>query len=200
MLNYIKGMLAVKSPVMAVIETSGLGWELRIPVSTYEKLPKLGETCQLYTFLNITQDGVKIYGFATIAECELFKLLISVSGIGPRIAISVISTMSIGAFSRAILSGEEGLITKVPGLGKKSAQRLIIELKDKIQVITDYLDPHEMVTNDNISFEVENALLSLGFNIKDIRRELSAMNSDSADLTIEQLIKETIKRLYQKNK
>lgn len=200
MLNYIKGMLAVKSPVMAVIETSGLGWELRIPVSTYEKLPKLGETCQLYTFLNITQDGAKIYGFATIAECELFKLLISVSGIGPRIAISVISTMSIGAFSRAILSGEEGLITKVPGLGKKSAQRLIIELKDKIQVITDYLDPHEMVTNDNISFEVENALLSLGFNIKDIRRELSAMNSDSADLTIEQLIKETIKRLYQKNK
>ncbi|HNX36732.1 MAG TPA: Holliday junction branch migration protein RuvA [Candidatus Cloacimonadota bacterium] len=200
MLNYIKGMLAVKSPVMAVIESSGLGWELRIPVSTYEKLPKLGETCQLYTFLNITQDGAKIYGFATIAECELFKLLISVSGVGPRIAISVISTMSIGAFSRAILSGEEGLITKVPGLGKKSAQRLIIELKDKIQVITDYLDPHEMVTNDSISFEVENALLSLGFNIKDIRRELSAMNSDSADLTIEQLIKETIKRLYQKNK
>ena len=118
MLNYIKGMLAVKSPVMAVIETSGLGWELRIPVSTYEKLPKLGETCQLYTFLNITPDGAKIYGFATIAECELFKLLISVSGVGPRIAISVISTMSIGAFSRAILSGEEGLITKVPDSGR----------------------------------------------------------------------------------
>lgn len=200
MINYVNGTLTHKSPILAVIEAAGIGWEIKIPVSTYEKLPHLGENCKLFTYLSFSQDGARIYGFASLAECELFKLLISVSGIGPKIAISIISTLSISSFVKAILSNEEGLLTRVPGLGKKSAQRLIIELRDKIPAVMEYLDPTEKLTADNSALEVETALLSLGFNIKDIRRELEIIALEETKRSIEELIKELIKRLYQKNK
>lgn len=200
MINYIKGVLTAKSPVLAVVEAAGIGWELKIPVSTYEKLPRLGENCQLNTFLHFTQDGPRLYGFASVAENELFQLLISVSGVGPRTAISIISTLSISTFIRAIQLGEEVILIKVPGLGKKSVQRLIVELKDSIHRIGEYLEPGEMIQMDKNALEVESALLSLGFNAKDIQRVVSMITAEDKKLTIEELIKETIKRLYQRSK
>ena len=200
MINYIKGQLTAKSPILAVIEAGGIGWEMKIPVSTYEKLPRLGESCQLNAYLHFNQDGARLYGFASIAECELFQMLISVSGVGPRTAMSIISTLAIPAFIRAIQLGEEGLLTKVPGLGKKSSQRLIVELKDSVHRISEYLDPSEIIQMDKNSLEVESALLSLGFNAKDIRRVVSLITAEDNNLSIEQLIKETIKRLYQRSK
>lgn len=191
--------MTAKSPMLAVIEAAGIGWELKIPVSTYEKLPRLGEPCQLNAFLHYTQDGPRLYGFASLAECELFQLLISVSGVGPRTAISIISTLAISTFIRAIQLGEEALLIKVPGLGKKSAQRLVVELKDSIHRIGEYLDPSEVIQMDKNSLEVESALLSLGFNAKDIRRVVSLITAEDNNLTIEQMIKETIKRLYQRS-
>ncbi len=200
MINYIKGVLTAKSPVLAVVEAAGIGWELKIPVSTYEKLPRLGENCQLNTFLHFTQDGPRLYGFASVAENELFQLLISVSGVGPRTAISIISTLSISTFIRAIQLGEEVILIKVPGLGKKSVQRLIVELKDSIHRVGEYLEPGEMIQMDKNALEVESALLSLGFNAKDIQRVVSMITAEDKKLTIEELIKETIKRLYQRSK
>ncbi|HRY84562.1 MAG TPA: Holliday junction branch migration protein RuvA, partial [Candidatus Cloacimonadota bacterium] len=191
MINYIKGVLTAKSPVLAVVEAAGIGWELKIPVSTYEKLPRLGENCQLNTFLHFTQDGPRLYGFASVAENELFQLLISVSGVGPRTAISIISTLSISTFIRAIQLGEEVILIKVPGLGKKSVQRLIVELKDSIHRVGEYLEPGEMIQMDKNALEVESALLSLGFNAKDIQRVVSMITAEDKKLTIEELIKET---------
>lgn len=200
MINYIQGVLTAKSPMLAVIEASGIGWELKIPVSTYEKLPRLGENCRLHAFLHFTQDGPRLYGFASPAESELFQILISVSGVGPRTAISIISTLSISTFIRAIQMGEEAILIKVPGLGKKSVQRLIVELKDSIHRVGDYLEPGELIQVDKNTLEVESALLSLGFNAKDIRRVVSLITAEQNDLSIEELIKETIKRLYQRSK
>ncbi len=115
MIQYIKGILSYKSPVMAIIETMGIGWELKIPISSYEVLPAVGAECTLLSYLSISQDDVRLYGFATTAERELFQMLTKVSGIGPKIALSILSTLSIPSFMRAVESGEEALLTRVPG-------------------------------------------------------------------------------------
>ncbi len=197
MIQYVKGTLTYKSPVMAILETMGLGWELKIPISTFEVLPALGSECTLLSYLNISQDDIRIYGFATNAERELFQMITKISGIGPKIAISILSTLSIPAFVKAINIGEEGLLTKVPGVGKKSAQRLIVEMKDAVHKLMDYIDHKDVSDN---SLEVENALLSLGFNLTQIRKELSLMDEATRKLNSEDLIKETIKRIYQRNR
>lgn len=199
MIQYIKGILSHKSPVMAIIEAMGIGWELRIPVSTYEALPEPGKECTLLSYLQISQDDVRLYGFATAAERELFVHLTRISGIGPKIALSVLSTLSIPAFVRAINSGEEALLTRVPGIGKKSAQRMLVELKDKVPQLMEHVGHDLSEIGDSIN-EVESALISLGFNVQQIRRELSLMGAAAKAFSTEELIKETIKRLYQRSK
>lgn len=199
MIQYVKGTLSYKSPVMAIIETMGIGWELKIPVSTFEALPEVGQECTLLGYLHISQDDVRIYGFATTAERELFLHLTRISGIGPKIALSVLSTLSIPAFVRAVNSGEEGLLTRVPGIGKKSAQRLIMELKDKVPQLMEHIGHDLSEIGDSVN-EVESALVSLGFNLQQIHRELSLMGAQAKEFSTEELIKETIKRLYQRSK
>ncbi len=199
MIQYIKGSLTHKSPVMAVVETMGIGWELKIPISTFEVLPELGKECSLLTYLHISQDDIRIFGFATQAERELFQMLTKISGIGPKIALSILSTLSIPAFMRAVNSGEEGLLTRVPGIGKKSAQRLIVELRDAVHKLAEHIEHTDLGTIDNCS-EVETALISLGFNIVQIRKELGMMGTETQNYSTEALIKETIKRIYQRSK
>ncbi len=199
MIHYIKGELAFKSPVVAIIETMGIGWELRIPISTYEQLPELGKICTLLTYLHISQEDVRIFGFASEAEREVFQMLTRISGIGPKVALSILSTLSISAFIRAVNSGEEGLLTRVPGIGKKSAQRLIVELRDAVHKLADHISATDVTEADNNS-EVEEALISLGFNSAQIRKELSLMGSETANYNTEALIKEIIKRIYQRSR
>ncbi len=197
MIQYLKGILTQKSPVSAVIETMGIGWDIRIPISTYEALPPVGHECSLLAYLHISQDDIRIYGFAVRAERELFLMLTRISGIGPKIALSVLSTLSISAFIRAVNSGEEGLLTRVPGIGKKSAQRLIVELKDEVHRLMEFVDHEELSDH---SLEVENALISLGFNAVQIRKELGLLDEADRNRNTEELIKEIIKRIYQRNK
>ena len=200
MIYHISGKLVKKTPVTAVIESFGIAWEMGIALSTYEKLPLLGENCLLYAYLNIAQDAIKLYGFATEGEKAMFELLLSVSGVGPKIAISVISSITLPAFIRSVQHNDEHILVKVPGLGKKSVQRLILELKDKAEHLSTYLEKSELLVMDKDSLELENALIALGFNVRDIRRELADMRAQGLDLSLEQMIKETIKRLYQRSK
>lgn len=196
MIHHLTGILKHKTPVLAVLETGGIGWELRIPVSTYEVLPAVGNTCSLYTYMAFAQDDIRIYAFATVAERELYQLLTKVSGIGPKTGISILSTLSVSAFIKSISSGEEAMLTRVPGIGKKSAQRLIVELKDRIHILMDFVD--EAPSHSNSLIEVESALLALGFGTAHIQRELKLLSESDKELPEEQLIKEIIKRLYQR--
>lgn len=201
MIHYIKGTLIQKTPVSAVVETAlGLAFELKIPVSTFEVLPAEGQGCFLYTYLHIGQDDIRLFGFATPGECELYQLLNKISGIGPKIALSILSTLPIPTFVRAVEQNQIALITKVPGIGNKSAQRLLIELKDRVHHLAEHFEPSDQVVGEGTVMEVENALQSLGFNPKDVRRELSLMPSEAAQMSPEQLIKEVIKRLYQRSR
>lgn len=200
MINHVKGIVCEKNPVYVILETMGLGFELKIPLSTFEQLPLIGEACQLYSYLHISQDDVKLYGFHTKAERELFIMLIGVSGIGPKIALSALSTFSISAFVKAIQHGDEAMISKVPGIGKKSAMRLVLELKDDVIKLVDHIDSSDYIVTDYRAEEVENALESLGFNSKEIRKEIGMLPAELFDLPLQQIIKETIKRIYQKRK
>jgi len=201
MIEYIKGILIHKTPVDATIETAmGMAFDVKIPISTFEKLPPLGSECRLLTHLHIAQDDIRIFGFMEASERELFRKLNRIGGIGPKIALSILSTLPVPTFVRAIEHGEEALITRVPGIGKKSAQRLIVELKGNLLQLTDHFGERDQVLEKDVISEVEEALLSLGFNAKDVARELSLLPKESREQAPEAIIKETIRRIYQRSR
>lgn len=133
MLTYIQGTLASASPLQAVIDVEGLGYEVHIPVTTAEKLPSIGARTKLFTLVVYREDSQTLYGFSTQEERNFFRLLVEkVSGVGPRVALSIMSKLSLPMLRGAIAGGDIALLSKCPGIGKKTAERLVIELKDKV--------------------------------------------------------------------
>lgn len=130
MITSLQGTLAMASPLLAVVELNGLGYEVCIPTTTAEKLPAPGATVRLYTHVVYREDSQTLYGFATLAERDFFRLLIEkVTGVGPRMALSIMSRLSLPVLQRAIAAGDVATLAKCPGIGKKTAERLVIELK-----------------------------------------------------------------------
>lgn len=134
MYAYIKGELAEINIDHIVIETGGIGYQIFIPGQTFEYLPALGEELKVYTYLYLREDAMILYGFLTKDDLELFKLLISVSGIGPKGGLAILSTLDADDLRFAVLSGDAKAIAKAPGIGGKTAQRVILELKDKMSL------------------------------------------------------------------
>ena len=132
MIAYIKGVLVEKDPTRAVIEAAGVGYELIIPISTYDRLPRKGEEAKLLTFHSVREDDETLFGFATAEEKEMFGKLTSVSGVGPKIAIAILSGSSIGELSMSIASGDAKRISSIKGVGKKTAEKICVELRDKV--------------------------------------------------------------------
>jgi len=200
MIYSITGTLKEKNPSYVILEANGIGYEIRIPLSTYEKLPIKDSKCFLFThlYLSLNQDEVRLYGFSSIAEKALFLRLISISGIGPKIALSIISSMNMNMLIKAIQAEEDGLLSKVPGIGKKTAQRIIIELRDDISKLAQLIDTDDRITIDTTFMEVEQALVALGYNSKDVQKAMLKFSSEEKELPVEQQIKKVIKFLYQK--
>ena len=132
MIGRLHGKLIEKNPPQVLIDVGGVGYEVDVPMSTFCNLPDLGGDVTLFTHLVVREDAELLYGFATKAEQTTFRTLIRVSGVGPRIALAVLSGMTADQLASAIESGETGLLTRVPGIGKKTAERLILELKGKL--------------------------------------------------------------------
>ena len=135
MIAYIRGTLAEKTPSSAVIEASGIGYEMLIPLSTYDRLPKTGEEVKLLACHVVREDDEALYGFSSPAERELFARLTQVSGVGPKIALAILSGASLGELSLAIASSDARRLSAIKGVGKKTAEKICIELKDKINAI-----------------------------------------------------------------
>lgn len=131
MLDYIKGILTVASPEKVTVENSGLGYQFHVPLSTYSALPKLGKEVQLFVHTVIREDSHKSYGFLTADERTIFEKVINVSGIGPKTGVALVGHLDGAAFQSAVQNGNVSMISKVPGIGKKTAERLIIEMRDK---------------------------------------------------------------------
>ena len=132
MITFLKGTLEDALPTKVVIEVNGIGYELLIPLSSFEKLPGLGKAVVLKTQLVVREDSQTLYGFATEDERDMFKMIQSVSGIGPRLALNVLSGMAVDSFKLAIGSGDVKRLSSINGIGKKTAERMVLELKDKV--------------------------------------------------------------------
>lgn len=135
MIAYVRGLLAEKEPTRVVVEAAGVGYEILIPLSTYERLPHVDEEVKLLTYHCVREDDEILFGFASEAEKAMFAKLTSVSGVGPKIAIAILSGSSIGELSLAIASGNAKRISSIKGVGKKTAEKICIELKDKVNAI-----------------------------------------------------------------
>ena len=133
MIEFIQGQLRTKSPQLVIIDVGGISLGVHIPISVFERLPKSGEEVGLWTYLNVTEHEIALYGFLQEEEKELFKLFLSVSGIGPRMGLAVLSALGVEEFAQAILDENLTLLTQVPGIGKKTADRLVIEMRDKVK-------------------------------------------------------------------
>lgn len=132
MIGRLHGKLLEKKPPQILIDVSGVGYEVDVPMSTFCNLPEVGGELTLYTHFVVREDAELLYGFATLAERAVFRALIKISGVGPKIALALLSGITVDQLKDAVDRGETGLLTKVPGIGKKTAERLVLELKDKL--------------------------------------------------------------------
>lgn len=193
MITHIRGRLVEKTPTYVVVDCSGVGYLLHISLQTFSSLPA-DEAVQLYTHLSIREDAHTLYGFSTKVEREVFRLLISVSGVGPSIARTMLSSMSSEEIQQAIASDNVRLIQSVKGIGAKTAQRVIVDLKDKI-LKTFELDEVSLVDNNTTKEEALSALEVLGFQRKASEKVINAICKESPDASVEQLIKLALKNL-----
>ncbi len=165
MIGRIHGRLLEKHPPQIVVDVNGIGYEVDVPMSTFYNLPATGAEVSLYTHLVVREDAHQLYGFATEAERHAFRQLLKISGIGSRTALSVLSGMSVSDLREAVVSQDSGRLTKVPGIGKKTAERLLLELRDKLDAV---LAAPTAAKGDGQSGDVANALLVLGYNDKEV--------------------------------
>ncbi len=199
MIAFVHGPLAELWPTHAVIESHGVGYEIQIPLSTYDRLPQPPAAVTLLTHLQVREDAHILYGFFTKEERDLFRLLIHhVSGIGPKMALSILSGMPVDQFRNAVVHGDITLLSKIKGVGKKTAERVVVELRDKVGVGAAWetraggppLTGPEQAQSDAVL-----ALISLGYKSADAARAVQAVRQSQPDATIELLLKEALRQL-----
>ena len=195
MIDYIKGNIAELNPAYAVVDNHGIGYMLNISLLTYDSLATIGQgnEAKLYVHEAIREDAHLLYGFSTKKEREAFLLLISVSGVGPNIARMIMSSMNVVDFSRAIAGNNVALFKSVKGVGAKTAQRIIVDLKDKIKLADDtLLDKTDLASGETFD-EALAALVMLGFTQQASQKALKSLFSSNPALTVEQAIKQALK-------
>lgn len=175
MIGKLTGTLADKNPPQLLVDCHGVGYEVDVPMSTFYNLPGLGEKVSLLTHFVVREDAQILYGFGTPGERDAFRQLIKISGVGPRTALSVLSGMSVNELAQAITQQEPGRLVKVPGIGKKTAERLLLELKGKLGAEIDLLRP---AAASDAQADIQQALLALGYNDKEAAAALKALPPD----------------------
>lgn len=198
MFNYISGKLISKNPTNIVVDVNGVGYQLNISLNTFQKLPDVESDVKVFTVLIPREDSIQLYGFYDEDEKFMFDQLLSISGIGPKVAQSILSGISPDELREFIIQGNSLALTHIPGVGKKTAERMIVELKDKLTKIS---PPEKIISKDveDIRIQAYQALITLGYQKqiaeKAIRIALNEINSNKEELTIENLIKKSLKEL-----
>ena len=194
MIGRISGVLLEKNPPQVLVDAQGVGYEIDVPMSTFYNLPGLGEKVTLFTHLVVREDAHLLFGFAGDAERKVFRQLLKVSGIGARTALSVLSGMSVGDLAQAVTMQDVGRLTKVPGIGKKTAERLLLELKGKLGIeLAASVDVHRLPSAGS---DVLNALLALGYNE---REALAATRQLAAESSVADGIRQALRILSKQN-
>jgi holliday junction DNA helicase RuvA len=175
MIGRITGTLAEKSPPLVLIDVNGVGYEIDVPMSTFFNLPGLGERVTLLTHFVVREDAQVLFGFLTAPERATFRLLVKISGVGPRTALSILSGLSVGELAQAVSRQDSGRLVKVPGIGKKTAERLLLELKGKLGA--DLALPTSTPVSE-AQADIVQALVALGYNEREAAAALKALPAD----------------------
>ena len=196
MIAYIKGNLEAKNLDNVVIDVGGIGYKIFMSINSIERIGEIGTMVKVNTYMRVREDDISLYGFCTNEELRMFEQLIGVSGVGAKSALTILSNISPSSFALAIISGDINTLKSLPGIGAKSAQRMILELKDKMKtqdaIETEIMPIKTVVANDKTRDAVE-ALQVLGYARKDI--DLAISNIDTKDLSVEEIIKQGLKYL-----
>ena len=197
MIGRIRGKLLEKQAPDLLVDVSGVGYEIHAPMTTIYQLPALGENVELFTHLIVREDAHLLYGFASVQERSLFRALIKVNGVGPKLALTILSGMDVQDFVRCVRDGDTAGLVRLPGVGKKTAERLLIEMRDQLRDW--HVDGLAVATgsaqlpihaNDYL-LEAESALISLGYKPQEATRMIAAVKNDAA--TSEELIRAALK-------
>lgn len=200
MYSYIRGILAEEELDHIVIDVNGIGYNIYIPTNCYEYLPGIGEECKIHTYLCVREDAMLLYGFLTKDDLNLFKQLITVGGIGPKGAIAILSSLSADDLRFAILAGDSKAISKAPGIGAKTAQRVILELKDKMSLEEAFemkLDKEKAQTvssNNQVKNDAVMALTALGYSSAESLKAVSKVVI-TPDMDVEEVLKQALKQM-----
>ena len=202
MVSYICGELVAVEKEKVIIDVGGVGYGIFMPESAMGLLPQMGNEVKLYTYLNVREDAMQLFGFLTHDDLEIFKLLIGVSGIGPKGGLSILSKLTADDLRFAIMSGDSKAISAAPGIGKKTAEKVIIELKDKLD-IEQILNPSDSETKSAIKMdssanevqsEAVQALVALGYGSTESLKAVNKVNS--GNMTVEEVLKQALKNLF----
>ncbi len=191
MIGRLTGTLLEKHPPQILVDVHGVGYEVDVPMSTFYNLPAQGEAVTLFTHFSVREDAQQLYGFLTTKEREVFRTLIKISGVGPKLALSVLSGMNVDELAQAVALQETSRLVKVPGVGKKTAERLLLELKGKL---ADAL-PSAAGGPATVAHDALNALMALGYSDKEA---LPVLKQLAEGLSLEESLRQALKRLARK--
>lgn len=199
MIAHLRGLLAVKGVESIVVDVQGVGYQVFIPLSTYYTLPELQEQTHLLTTLYVREDVMRLYGFASREEQDLFALLTSVSSIGPRLALNMLSSLAASDLRRAIAQESQATLQGIPGVGRKTAERVILELKDKVALLDVGMPaqpPPGALLDDQLVGDVVSALLNLGYKRGEAEKAVRAVKDQhDGDAALEMLLKDSLRLL-----
>ena len=195
MIGFLKGVLVAKRPPRITLEVGGIGYEVEAPMSTFYRLPQIGEPLTLVTHLVIREDAHVLYGFSSEAERSLFRALLKITGVGARIGLAVLSGMTVEGFRDCVVNKDLDSLIRVPGIGRKTAERLLVELADRLPPPADAAGAGAGVrASAGAQSEAQGALLALGYKPAEVVKMLA--NLDAARLTTEELIREALRRTH----
>jgi Holliday junction DNA helicase RuvA len=197
MIALLTGVIAHKSPDHIILDVQGVGYRVHIPFSTYYELPEAGGTASLHIHTSVREDAILLYGFRTRLEKTFFQLLISVSGVGPKLARDILSNIQPAPLAQALAQGDLAKLSAIPGIGKKTAERLVLELKDKVVKLDLSSLPAvdtRTIPTDDVTEDVVSALLNLGYKEPQVRKALSGLDA-AEGISLEGLLKQALKTL-----
>jgi Holliday junction DNA helicase RuvA len=197
MIAFIEGRLLFKSPESIIVSAQGIGYQIAVPLSSFYDLPEIEQLVRLYVYTHVRQDAIQLFGFLTPREKEIFLLLIGVSGIGPKVALNILSGISSEEFSAALLAQDSGRVQRIPGIGKKTSERIVLELKDKIKKLSPLTPmPQSQKSEESQWEDALSALINLGYPRVVAEKALSQIPRDTVeDITLEDLLRKALKLL-----
>ncbi|MCB9523330.1 MAG: Holliday junction branch migration protein RuvA [Myxococcales bacterium] len=195
MIGLLRGELAVKSPTAVVLDVGGVGYEVVCPLTVLDNLPPTGGRCTLVIHTHVREDQITLFGFATQDERALFRQLVAVSGIGPRLAVACLSGMTAEALIRALVDGDVKRLSSVPGIGKRTAERMVLELQEKVHPPAGSRAAAGLPAPSPALDDLDSALRNLGYRAKDVESLIDGLRAEAPAMTFEQLLREALKRL-----